>query len=746
MQPIETVLNRLSDHARSGNGYKASCPAHDDKKPSLSVTEGNDGRVLLNCHAGCTIEAVVEAMGLGLPDLHPKVGSCHKPVTRPKQTVFSSAEQAIEAYGFGPPSKEWFYTDASGDEVGRTLRWDKAVGKEIRPLARTLTGWALSAMAGPRPLLNLPALLANAEEPVYVVEGEKCFDALENLGLLATTSAGGANAAKQTDWSPLANRRVIVLPDNDDSGRKYAQDVLQILSDLQAKVSLASLEGIPEGGDVVDLIDQCFCDDERAGLREEITMLPDQLPTILPQKPAETVGELVDYLPFPVQELPEIVANYVTESAAATGCDPAFVALPVMTLLGAAIGNSRRLRIKSTYEVLPILWTGIVGNSGSGKTPALKTALAPAFEHDRLLRKQDTSERFLVVDSTTEALAEIMSSNPRGMLCIWDELAGFFGSIDRYTDRKKGCSSAQSFLLSAHEGEPYSVDRKTGDNRSLYIPRASLWLCGGIQPGILAQAMGKQEREAGLLPRLLLACPPALPHKYTDDDISEGTGSDFRLLLKNLFSLAGEEVVRLTPEAKHLWIQFHDQTSKETTGLTGDLAAAWSKFRDTALRIALVLHLASDGDATVSADTLSRSLCITRWFMQETVRVYELISTKSRSRTQDRQEQGLLEWMADRDWVTARDIKRGPRLLRNADTAEHCLDRLHKKGLIEKKAGLGGERGGRPTTLYRRPNSAIEPREETPRRHNLTEPGQNRVVSPSPTNGSLRTQTVNCFR
>ena len=59
MQPIETVLSRLPSHARSGNGYKASCPAHDDKKPSLSITEGEDGRVLLKCHAGCTIEAVV---------------------------------------------------------------------------------------------------------------------------------------------------------------------------------------------------------------------------------------------------------------------------------------------------------------------------------------------------------------------------------------------------------------------------------------------------------------------------------------------------------------------------------------------------------------------------------------------------------------------------------------------------------------------------------------------------------------
>jgi len=275
MQPIETVLDRLPNHARSGNGYKASCPAHDDKKPSLSITEGEDGRVLLNCHAGSTIEAVVEAMGLGLPDLHPNVGSCHKPVTRPKQNVFSTAEQATEAYRLGPPSKEWLYADASGNEVGRILRWDTAAGKEIRPLARTPTGWTLAGMAGPRPLLNLPALLARAEDPVYVVEGEKCFDALEALGLLATTSAGGANAAKQTDWSPLTNRRVIVLPDNDDSGRKFAEDVVEqvFLVNDKADIQILELPSREAGDDIADIVARCKTSAEGESLREQLVVL-----------------------------------------------------------------------------------------------------------------------------------------------------------------------------------------------------------------------------------------------------------------------------------------------------------------------------------------------------------------------------------------------------------------------------------------------------------------------------------------
>jgi hypothetical protein len=509
MQPIEKFLARLPDHKRSGKGFKACCPAHEDRNPSLSISEADDGTVLLKCFAGCATEDVVAAMRLDMADLFPAQQELPRPASqREVLPAHSTVQDAIRAYGLGEPDQQWIYTDASGTEVGRTLRWNTSAGKEIRPLARVPDGWRRAAMAQPRPLFNLPALLADATAPVYVVEGEKCVDVLTGLGFLATTSAGGSQAARLSDWTPLAGRRVIVLPDNDEAGVGYADDARSILGMLDATVSVGELDGRPaDGGDVADLVNQCTCDDERTGLREEIAMLPDHLEPLPPPVARVRHREASQYQPFPVSALPKPVAAFVSECAAATGCDPAFVALPVLTLLGAAIGNTRRLRIKSTYHVPAILWTGIVGESGTGKTPALRAALAIAHEHERELQGRSEPGRFLVGDTTTEALAEIMASNPRGAFCVRDELAGWFGSIDRYTDRKGGCSADQSFLLSAHDGVPHTVDRRTGDKRHLRIPCASLWVTGGIQPGVLARAMGKSEREAGLLARLLLACP-----------------------------------------------------------------------------------------------------------------------------------------------------------------------------------------------------------------------------------------------
>lgn len=70
--PSDAVLDRLKAVKRTGSGtWMARCPAHEDKRPSLSIREGDDGRVLLYDFAGCSVEAIVSALGLDLADLFP---------------------------------------------------------------------------------------------------------------------------------------------------------------------------------------------------------------------------------------------------------------------------------------------------------------------------------------------------------------------------------------------------------------------------------------------------------------------------------------------------------------------------------------------------------------------------------------------------------------------------------------------------------------------------------------------------
>src|SRR5947199_9452163 len=69
---LDNVLAHLKGVRPSLRGWRACCPAHADRKPSLSIGLGEQGQVLLKCFAGCSHERIVEAMGLTMTDLFPE--------------------------------------------------------------------------------------------------------------------------------------------------------------------------------------------------------------------------------------------------------------------------------------------------------------------------------------------------------------------------------------------------------------------------------------------------------------------------------------------------------------------------------------------------------------------------------------------------------------------------------------------------------------------------------------------------
>src|SRR5215475_9818180 len=98
MTPLETLLAKLPGAKKAGNGWSARCPAHDDRRASLSIAQGDDGTALVKCHAGCDTAAILAAIGLKLADLFPP-----KPVATPTRNgkpapggrTFPTAKDAI---------------------------------------------------------------------------------------------------------------------------------------------------------------------------------------------------------------------------------------------------------------------------------------------------------------------------------------------------------------------------------------------------------------------------------------------------------------------------------------------------------------------------------------------------------------------------------------------------------------------------------------------------------------------------
>ena len=264
--PFELVRARLEGVKPERGGVVALCPAHNDSHPSLRLSRGDDGRALLSCRAGCQTEAVVQALGLRMADLMPR-DAMPPPIQRPKPKPpegegFESARAAAQVYRrsvcrrdgepLGAEAARWTYTNAAGEPVAVVLRWNNADGtkRDIRPVSRFGARWHLRAPDEGRPLYRMDDLGGGG--PVFVTEGEKAADAVASLGVTATTSMGGAKAAAKSCWDSLAGREVFVLPDADEAGEKYAEEVKRLCESLEppARVFVLPLPALePDSGE-----------------------------------------------------------------------------------------------------------------------------------------------------------------------------------------------------------------------------------------------------------------------------------------------------------------------------------------------------------------------------------------------------------------------------------------------------------------------------------------------------------------
>ena len=162
----------------------------------------------------------------------------------------------------GEPSRIWTYRDAAGELLGYIYRFDPIDGKQFRPLAlwRPSKGgapeWRWLSWTAPRPLYGLDRLAARPSALAIVCEGEKSADAAARLltDVVAVTSPNGAKSAKKADWSALKGRAVVIWPDADDAGLKFAEAVAAELASVGA-ASVAVITpptGVAQGWDAAD--------------------------------------------------------------------------------------------------------------------------------------------------------------------------------------------------------------------------------------------------------------------------------------------------------------------------------------------------------------------------------------------------------------------------------------------------------------------------------------------------------------
>lgn len=314
-QHVHDFLAKLRGVIPDGDGrWKAYCPVHEatgEHRPSLGIAIGQDQKVILNCLAcSATRVEIVHAAGSTMRALFPP--DQLRPGKRGK-------------HRHGKKVAEYIYRDADGIVVYKTERREKPDGTKtfIQSRPNGQGGWQIGVKGIQRVLYRLPELIA-AKKPstVFIVEGEKKVEALNNWGLVATCNVGGAGKWSKPYSKYLAGHDVVVLPDNDPvnvetgkrTGYEHACDIIDSARQVVRTIRILELPDLPPKGDIVDWI---------AG--------------------GHTLPELLALLDKPAESLPPLRVKQKPEPISVQSMDP--LDLRIVDARS-DVGNGRRL-IKS---------------------------------------------------------------------------------------------------------------------------------------------------------------------------------------------------------------------------------------------------------------------------------------------------------------------------------------------------------------------------------------------------------------
>lgn len=402
---------------------------------------------------------------------------------------------------------------------------------------------------------------------------------------------------------------------------------------------------------------------------------PQPLPATLP--PVE---------PFRAEMLPAALRPWVEDTSERMQCPPDFVAVAVMVSLASVVGRHIGIKPKrhDDWLVVPNLWGAIVGKPGVMKTPAIheplqalhrledrarvhhdaqmtqyaanelvaderkklnreliKTALKNGEDPGKLaleavqMEPAPTRPRYVVNDTTVEKLGEILQGNPKGILLFRDELPGFLRSLDR--DGREG---DRAFYLESWNGNGrYTYDRI--GRGTVEIEAACLSILGGIQPGPLIHYLRRMVRggadDDGLLQRFQLAVWPDLDRHWVNHDRKPDAAARAQALavygrLDQLdYASIGAQrdedeipFLRFASDAQDL---FNEWLTELETRLRQDdeasmIEAHMAKYRSLCPSLALLIHLADEGQGPVGREALVRACGWVEYLESHARRIY----------------------------------------------------------------------------------------------------------------------------
>lgn len=322
--------------------------------------------------------------------------------------------------------------------------------------------------------------------------------------------------------------------------------------------------------------------------------------------------------------LPAVIADYAFDSGELIGVNPAMIAMPALVACAAALHDEIKVQPKrheTGWTESARLWCAVVGAPSVKKSPAIKRATKRLRKIDKDLHDENAKDqarhaadmerykdakkeakktgehvnppepaknvRMVVEDITVEALSEILKDNSRGVLCIQDELSGWFGSMDAYSGGKSG-GKDRAHWLEAYNGGGRVVDRVM--RGSIHIPNWSVSMIGGIQPDAIRR-IAQNMTDDGLMQRFMIIVGSNMPEQDRPED--QHATRRFTDLVDHLYRVGpSKNPVTLTEEAHQIREALNAYASElaDYPALPGGLKSHLGKWSGLFARLLLTFH------------------------------------------------------------------------------------------------------------------------------------------------------------
>jgi hypothetical protein len=382
MRPVEKVLEAVDRYEKRHNGFWCICPAHDDHNPSLHVQQGNDGRALIICRAGCDQQSVMtalEARGVKSADLFP-----NDPRASTRRKTTRSTHKGREQL-----AKSFDIKDVSGVLHGIHERWENPETPDQKSFKWKLPNGKYSKgdiNPAAMPLYNSELITSWPEGcRIVLVEGETPAEALWKRGIKAVGTVCGATSTSDRDvLEVLSGHEVIVWADNDAAGLAHMRRSAALLEGIASSVRWFEWAEAPHKGDAADhpaiegkdhealkalalaLRDAPEVPDEPAGSEEDEVRQSSRTPG---DSSVASGGRVERERAWPTMEEEAyrgIFGRIVELAEEHTEGDPVALLASAFTAFGSAVGRGPYMQIGATRHH-PNLFCGIVGDTAKGR-------------------------------------------------------------------------------------------------------------------------------------------------------------------------------------------------------------------------------------------------------------------------------------------------------------------------------------------------------------------------------------------